>query len=102
SVMFTSQVYWRLALTLTLFALATVLAWGIICGTPPGENDPVAQAGWRWRCSFMVVATMLSALVVSRILLRPLTAPMGALSRVARQLAKSAPSLELPPNSVED
>ena len=95
--MLTSQVFWRLSLTLTLFALAIVLAWGVICGTPPNDELTVDLVAWRWRCTFMVLATMISALIVSRILIRPLTEPLGALNRVARQLARSQPSLQAPP-----
>ena len=90
----TSQVFWRLSLILTLFALLSVLAWGLFCGTPPANSDDAGLSTWRWRCTFMVVANMFAALFVSRVLIRPLTEPLGALNRAARQLAKAAPSLE--------
>ncbi len=94
----TSQVFWRLSLSLTLFALLSVLVWGLFCGTPPADNDPVGLISWRWRCASMGLATLCSALLMSRMLMRPLTEPLGALDRVARQLAQAAPSNEEPEN----
>lgn len=88
----TSQVFWRLSLSLTLFALVSVLAWGLFCGTPPADNDPVELATWRWRCASMGLATLCSALLMSRMLIGPLTERLGALDRVAKQLAQSVPS----------
>lgn len=93
--MLTSQVFWRLSLILTSFALLSVLAWGLICGAPPSENDPGALATWRWRCAIMALATLGASHLLSQILIRPLNERLAALGRVARQLAPSAPSLEL-------
>jgi two-component system phosphate regulon sensor histidine kinase PhoR len=90
----TSQVFWRLSLSLTIFSLATVLAWGIVCGLPPSESDAAGLSIWQWRCAFMVVATLISALLVARVLIRPLTEPLGELSRVARELAQTGAILE--------
>jgi two-component system phosphate regulon sensor histidine kinase PhoR len=88
----TSQVFWRLSFTLTLFALLAVLAWGVVCGSPPTDDDLPAVVHWRWRCTWMSLGTLVAALLVSRILIRPLTEPMGALDRVARQLAQAQQS----------
>ena len=91
----TSQVFWRLSLSLTTFALVSVLAWGIVCGSPPTESELAALLGWRLRCSIMVVVTLASALVVSRALVRPLTEPLWAINKFTRDLAEVDPSLEL-------
>lgn len=91
----TSQVFWRLSLSLTIFALVSVLAWGIICGAPPGENEPTPLLMWRLRCSVMLIATFGSALLVSRALVRPLTEPLWAISNFKRHLAEVDPTLEL-------
>lgn len=98
----TSQVFWRLALSLTLFALLCVLVWGFACGTPPSGNDPESLSTWRWRCTGMVLVTLVAALVVAKILIRPLIEPLGVLNRVARQLAKAAPSLDLADSSHQE
>jgi two-component system phosphate regulon sensor histidine kinase PhoR len=91
----TSQVFWRLSLSLTTFTLVSVLAWGIVCGSPPTETELAALMGWRLRCSIMVMVTLASALVVSRVLVRPLTEPLWAINKFTRDLAEVDPSLEL-------
>lgn len=99
----TSHVFWRLTLTLMLFALLIVLTWGSVCGLPPAENQLSGLTAWRWRCVLMLLATLGATLVVSRVLVRPLTEPLWALNRVARQLAQqAAPLLELPTNDAGD
>lgn len=100
--MLTSQVFWRLSLILTLFALLLVLAWGVFCGTPPSENDPQALSTWRWRCAIMAVVTLASSFLLSRMLIRPLNERLEALDRIARQLSPTAPSLELTGHSGAD
>ena len=96
-----SQVFWRLSLSLTLFALATVLVWGLFCGTPPADSESAELTTWRWRCVIMGLVTLGSALVVSRVLVRPLTEPRGILDRVAKQLAKATSSFKSPANPTE-
>lgn len=95
----TTKVFWRLSLGLTIFALLSVLAWGLVCGSPPPENSVGELAAWRWKCLFMLLTTLCAALLVARILIRLLTEPLTALNRVAQQLAKAAPSLVLVENS---
>jgi two-component system phosphate regulon sensor histidine kinase PhoR len=94
----TSQVFWRLSLSLTIFALA----WGIVCGSPPAENEFAALPMWRLRCSAMVVVTLSCALLVSRALVRPLTEPLWAINKFTRDLAEVDPSLELMTGPRED
>lgn len=90
-----SQVFWRLSLSLTIFALVSVLAWGLVCGSPPVESELDAIAVWRWRCTGMLLFTLVSALLMSRALVGLLTEPLGAIDQFTRQLAELDPSLEL-------
>ena len=87
--MFHSHVFWRLSLSMTVFTLMTVLAWGVVCGTPPSDQDAVAIVTWRWRCAVMGIGTLGASLIVARILMRPLAEQLGTLDRVARRLADS-------------
>lgn len=98
-----THVFWRLSLTLMIFALLTVLAWGVVCGSPPSDNDAGGLTAWRLRAVSMVVATLGASLITSKIVMRPLTEPLGALNRVARQLARQAvPSLDLSSGDGDD
>ncbi|MFO1043913.1 MAG: ATP-binding protein [Planctomycetaceae bacterium] len=91
-----SRVFWRLSLTLMIFALLTVLGWGIVCGMPPVSNEDSEVFRWRIRAALMVIGTLGASLVASRIVMRPLTEPLFELNRVARQLAQTAaPSMDL-------
>ncbi|MEI8382266.1 MAG: ATP-binding protein [Planctomycetota bacterium] len=91
-----SHVFWRLSLTLMIFALLTVLIWGIVCGMPPTSNEDSSLFYWRMRVALMLAGTLVASLVVSRIVMRPLTEPLWELNRVARQLARqAAPSMDL-------
>lgn len=91
-----SRVFWRLSLTLMIFALLTVLVWGIVCGMPPASNENSGLFNWRTKAALMFVGTLAASLVVSRIVMRPLTEPLWELNRVARQLARqAAPAMDL-------